>query len=305
MISFAIAAVLAPTPEIAFSARIYHPSGDQRISHHRVYVSDLDGRHRHGISSGSLECDGVRWIGRHMLSWLEGTADGASQQSRLILYDLRTGQRKVVARGLFDVYAPEPGWFPSAGWKRGEGLYTKNGQLMKLTEGRFQPVATPANPFSEGNDLRAQWQWDKQPKVELLQKYSGEYPSQILKRGHREHAFALAGRIVRLIPSELNPSVTWCLAGNYWASAGSNEWIYKLDWNRDTAQVVVDNLVAIDFQADHRTYAGLSPERTTRSLGKLRVWARDVIAGDTSSGKRWIVLGGLVHATSVSLPPGG
>ena len=115
--------------------------------------------------------------------------------------------------------------------------------------------------------------------------------------------FPIGPDVERVLPSRRNPNVSWCLTGSYAASAGSEEWIYRLNWKTDKAARVVNDLLDIDFQPDNRYYAGVTHDKTTRLLGRKRVWARDVVAGDTVTGKRWVVLGGLVHATSVSIQP--
>ena len=197
-------------------------------------------------------------------------------------------------------------------------MYTR-GDVVYLLTARGLTVAKdfPTDPYVDGLDpgVVAQWEWSGVPAVQLLGRagrdiqgsmtdgrmWGSEAP--IFRRAGREHVFSIGPAIESVLPSRRDPNVSWCLTGIYTGSAGSDEWIYRLNWKTDKAARVVNDLLEIDFQPDDRYYAGVTQNKTTRPLGKKRVWARDVVAGDTRAGKRWIVLGGLVHATSVSIQP--
>ncbi|MFI5384716.1 MAG: hypothetical protein ACHQ50_01215 [Fimbriimonadales bacterium] len=313
-------------PMIAFTARIYYPPGDRRIAHHQVDVSQLDGSHRKRLSSDRFDCDGVRWIGDHKLAWIEyqpgheddiGFRGDDSKPLRLVLFDLVTERRGTVATGRITGYSRHIGWCGSATGRRGDGLYSIGSDVQRLTAGGSFPYKETDDPEADQNDDAVTWKWRGLPTVKyvgpegpnLVTNLSGggteEGPAPVFERNGRRHTFLVGGDVVHVTPSHRDPDITWCLTGSYAGSAGSHEWIYRMDWKTDKAKCVVDDLLDIDFQPDNRYYAGITTNKVTRPLGKKMVWARDVVAGDLQTGKRWIVLGGLVHATSVSIQPGG
>jgi len=314
-------------PLVAFTARIYYPPGDHRTAPHQVYVSLLDGSHRRRVSSNRFDCDGVRWIGDHELAWIEyqpgnqdsiGFRGDVRKPTPLVIYDLRTGRTKTVKVAGWGAAIGTPGWFSSATWTRGEGLYSIAGTVYRLTEKGLTlvPGGIP-NAFSGGHEVgvEAIWKWPGLSAIELLSKTGPEVKgtdsngggwgseAPVFRRDGKDHTFLIGPEVTRLVPSRRDPDISWCVTGSYAGSGGSHEWIYQLDWRTDQAKCVVRDLLDIDFQADSRYYAGVTTDKVTRPVGKKMVWARDVVAGDLQTVKRWIVLGGLVHAMSVSIQP--
>jgi len=323
-----LATARSAEPIVAFTARIYYPPGDRRIARHQVYVGRLDGSRRQRVSSNRFDCDGVRWIGDHQLAWIEyqpgnedsiGFRGDESKPQRLVLFNLQTGRTKTAKVGNWSVAVGTPGWSSSATWTRGEGLYSVASTVYLLSGSGLNVVPAPTDPYVDGlgSDVGAEWKLSGFPTVQLLTTFGpevkgtevdgGEWGSQapIFRRNGKEHTFLIGPEVTRLVPSHRNPDISWCVTGNYAGSAGSHEWIYQLNWKTDKAKCVVSDLLDIDFQPDNRYYAGITTNKVTRPLGKKEVWARDVVAGDLETGKRWIVLGGLVHATSVSIQPVG
>lgn len=325
LLSFAIAGGAGPrVPMVACTARIYYLAGDRRISRHQVYVSGLDGSHRKRLSSNFVDCDGVRWIGDHRLAWIEyqpgkedciGFRGDETKPRRLVTLDMSTGHRRVIATGNIEIWRNS--WTTSMGWRRGEGIFTKATETFRINSDgvRTRFVEEDNVSQNEDEDVERAWSWPGQPSVELLFVTgptvvvhdsgggTGKGGAPIFRRAGQKHTFAIGGQVVKLLPSRKDRDTMWCLSGSYAGSAGSHELIYRMDWKTDQAKCAVDDLLDIDFQADNRYYAGITWNKDTRPLGKKRVWARDVVAGDTRTGMRWIVLGGLVHATSVSIQP--
>ncbi len=72
MFSFLCAVAFAsPEPLLLFSARIYFPPGDKRMSHYQLYVSDLHGKHRRQLTHGNGEMQGMAWISRDAMAWMD------------------------------------------------------------------------------------------------------------------------------------------------------------------------------------------------------------------------------------------
>lgn len=320
-------------PLLAFSCRFYYPPGDKRISYHQVYVSDPHGRHRRQITFGASEKTDVRWVGRHKLAWVESESvarddnlgyhlterDDWPGLGRLVIYDLRAGHRKIVERGYFRAlgqprefdyclrgeafYLPSRGLNPSEGMLGRRWVSFKGGEVQRL-HGVPRPLyGTITFPRPQWSNLPV----DCPPKLDasrirLVDRYGGSDEREWVKITH-------SGRTVTVpddpdyVWQSKNASRWWFLVGSYSGSAGSDQWVFEIDWQSGKVKVIAQDILGIDFEPHSRYWAASSNEKATAKFGRIRIWQRELWVGDARTGKQWRAASGAVHCDSARVQP--
>src|SRR4051794_11507294 len=124
-----VVASLALAPRgiaVAFTARIYYPVGDKRISHSQVYISDILGHHRVQVTRGNRDKGFVRWRGRSRLTWVEYFKGG----DRLMTATLP----RLVSRELWRVRSNHDGIDASPDIRRDDDAYESSTRHLRVTE---------------------------------------------------------------------------------------------------------------------------------------------------------------------------
>lgn len=330
-------------PLVAFSCRFYYP-GHAKRSVHQIYISDLHGGHRRQLTFDLSEKTQVRWVGKHALAWVKTKGiskhetelgyhmpehvPGQLEANNLVLNDLTTGRKRVVAHGKFGMTSFRPDVTSS----RGKPTFCDMGHASKASTGYRFPntyvyfsgfkikrendpslqdfaalgmdsgtdeFTTKGKGFSLKLDSRPQatadmFQYSRQGGVTMSQ--GAVYWSY---HGHK----VKVPQIVDCTWDSPDHSKCWFEVGSYAGSAGCDQWIYEIDWKSETCVLVADTVLDIDFDPTSRYWAASSNNKNGVDLGKLIVWARDLWCGDRITKKQWRIASGAVHGDSISVQP--
>ncbi|MBS1716314.1 MAG: hypothetical protein JSS72_01125 [Armatimonadetes bacterium] len=320
-------------PLVAYSARFYYQ--DHRRSYYQVYLSDFHGKSRRALTHGRGDRWGVQWVGKNRIAWIEcdtvprGIGPHGDSGHRLVEYDIRTKRRRIVATGCFSaINTRDLGW-PARGvaifdrWhavQRGtshgwsppfdfEAYVTKNGRLA-LSHSRppRRDVSFNINGGEDyfvldGHTIRVVGNGPVTTRADRTGR-TESMDTAIVERSGRKYnlCFDLDGPH-RVAYTSARSDRCWIRDGFYAGSAGCEEWMYEVNWKTGTSKCVIANVLDIDFGGDLGTWASLTTNKNTDTMGKIQVWVCDVCAGDIRTGKRWKIASGFVHATSVSVQP--
>ena len=95
----------------------------------------------------------------------------------------------------------------------------------------------------------------------------------------------------------------WFKVGSYAGSAGSDEWIYEVNWKKGTCLPIADMVLGIDFDPNQRYWSASSNNKGTTKLGKLVIWQRELWCGDEATGSQWRIAAGAVHGDGAVIQP--
>ena len=236
----------------------------------------------------------VRWVGKSHIAWLEsrfeeeGDFGVRTAPAQLIQYDTVSGRRRTLSKRVIVKDACTVGFRSETGrWLRGFPQYeiwsgAERG-LFQGPQNQTPPIRPRTNPFSENMQI-------------------GEPAESTVSVG--KHEFRLPLGTSTVVLTEPSGHRAWIVDGEYAESAGDEESLVEVDGLTGKSQVVIRQLVDIDFLPMSPYYAGLTNRKFTSAYGpKMRVWTRQAIVGDIRTGKRWSVTSGVVQASSVSLQP--
>ena len=324
-------------PLVAYSCRYYYPARSPKTSVHQVYVSDVYGGHRRQITFDKSEKTQVQWVGKHKLAWIE--SEGLSEREtwygyhmptkresdiplpgKLVLYDLQTNRRKLIARGnfrggslnFFDTTCPRgvAAYFQYLVSAKGDTYQDRNIKLFLITAksikttGKVTQVeyGRPTNPWSV-------LKLDKEPQGSSKEFVYRDREGQSTGGDYITQNITMHGKTV-FVPVDVDE--VWKSNDNWKAwfqiatragSAGSDEWIYEIDWKKGTSKVVVNEVLGIDFDSHARYWAAGSNNKSTTQLGKLMIWSGDLWCGDLRTGKQWRIAAGPVHGDCAAIQP--
>ena len=275
-------------------------------------------------------------MGRHALAWLrervssdgddEGYQFGSTED--LVLYDFETGTKRVVDHGAFHSSGSYPGFFYPNGRPTFFDTRSKTiGSTLLITylhcttfsglrvrKSKQAPLAAAgllgdgegAMPddadFSRGPKQLDSLPQDAPGTFRVGMRGGGSFPVDAVYwtyRGHRVR-IPLGGECTW---DSRDHSKKWFLLGQYASSAGSDKWIYEIDWKKEQCSLVADDVLNIDFDPATRYWAASSNNKQTASPGKIRVWSRDLWVGDRITRKQWRIASGAVHGDSLSVQP--
>ncbi|MBI1332741.1 MAG: hypothetical protein GC165_07660 [Armatimonadetes bacterium] len=328
-VGFALA--LGPSaPAIAYSCRYYYPDGDHRTSFHQIYICDLHGRHRQQITFDDSEKTSVNWVGTDKLAWLESNGSSIGEtwygyhmptQSntetplarRIILYDVKTKKRTIVAKGVFSPYSSTRDSITYEEYEE----HTTNDllehnilNLWKISAKGCTKSAAPKESDS-GPDGRNDGSFSMWKPVKL--DYPPKAKDKMFEYHGRDGGGTGAVSITRkghtlLVPGDPNKvwvkkdqSKCWFMIGSYAGSAGCDEWLYEINWKTGKLSIVADDVLGIDFDPKYRYWVATSNNKTTTDLGQKKVWQDELWCGDTRNHRQWKIAGGLVHGDSISI----
>lgn len=286
--------------ELAYTARIYYPDTDKRLSRYQVYLSDLRGRHRRQVTFGKAWCWDVRWAGPNTIIWIEST----NEASVVMSANLPDLEPRALWRGEYIEFLSD--------WRgrrvRGKPVVSVDGTFYRFQDGR--PARVPEPPFGEYVFEKGHWILLGLLAIEMRDPQTGRllldtYPD-------RNAEFKRNGVSVKgLVKGTLYD--VWPVAGGDKSLLRSYEdgelhagfdFYYLIDWKAKSFRPLVLGLTGVDLSPGDRIYAGLTDggrDLRTRDDHSRTLWIAGIEAGDLKTGKRWRVLGGWAYAGSVSV----
>ena len=335
-----LAAYPAKTPLVAFSCRYYYPAATRKTSYHEVYISDVLGHHRRQLTFDKSENLEVRWAGRDKLAWVhvrgasklpEGAyhipvplGAGWATKGDLVLFDLRTGRKRAVAHGVFDldqtVECPrgKPAYHVletsstagSSNLNGGYYLFFSGTRARKETDApkRLSGFFDSGRRFFSGKgggailpglDSKPQ----PAPDMTLHSNFDNNTePVSAVYWTDRGHKVKVPDPLERGWYSR-DHSKAWALYGQWGGDGAGSDVIFEIDWKEEKCVAIADDVADEDFDPDSQFWAASSDPHGLANLGDLQVWARDLRIGDNATGKQCRIVSGAVHVDSVSVQP--
>jgi len=268
-----------------------------------LFVADFHGGHRRQLTHSKVDVGYVAWIGGDSLLWTQGgdwlVSSITKFHPRKITLPEDAEKLRGTPRGVVVFYRWHQEEKPLAKayvvtktgiWTEGLGkwLDTANRRVgFRDNSGVSQCVTTDGHTF--GLDV-------------ITEGVVNHWTVQFDKR-----TFVLPGDNLTWLDAEAFRGQTLYLRGRDVAgeSHGRNDTIYALDVSSGGLSKIVGDLAGLDYSLDSPYYAGL----TDGGMGlapygpRRTVWASSVYAGDVTTGKRWLILGGTVWAQSVAVQP--
>lgn len=282
------AATAPQEPMLAFTARIYYPPSDKRKSHYQLYLSDLHGKHRKQLTFGTNDPMGVTWIGKDALCW-------ADQNAKLYVSRLKPFRPIQLTVAEVEVENNKS----LDGMPRGLALIGGNQQITATGLKPYSPPAPlPWPDKKEAGDGKFQYTMPN-GTVFLVDLAAGTITAN--GKAYNFEDKASDG----LYPIAMDGSLLWVKARTYGGMHGRVDQIYKFDPVSGAFNKVIGDIAYIDFIPSSPYYAGmdLAGEDLIPYGPKKNVVGAHLFAGDWKKGKRWLVLGGTVHVSSVSVQP--
>jgi hypothetical protein len=289
---FVAFAALAPAtePMLAFSARIYYPPGDKRISHSQLFLSDLHGGHRRQLTHGGSDVGLVRWIAKGQLAWAD--------DKHLYTSALKPFRPKIVSVPM-DAEILDNTPRGTVVFRRLERAYQVTSKGVTESDISKWRGVVPIDRGFKDNTATYDMPGGKSLGIAENDKdFTVKYGEQQFKMSSDDNLY--------LFPAMVRNQTLYMrgqtVAG---ASHGRNDTIYAIEIPTLKQTKIVGDLANLDYSPESAYYAGLSDggSGTTPYGPKKVVWSSSVYAGDLKSGKRWLVLGGIVLAGSVSVSP--
>jgi|GEM_PF-5329136 len=294
-------------PMLAFVARIYYPPNDRRTSHEEIYVSDLRGRSLRQLTHGAKSPQLLQWDGRTRLVWAEERdtelADGTVKfQTTIRELDLRKKRSQVLLRTkqyLNDYDVSLRRGYPFYRLQNSDyGVHS--GHLVKVPRNR---TGTFANAWLDGDD----WAFATGKRLrETLGDTGRIWSDGSVTRPLKFDVSALPYDLFPFIHPVSNSGNIYVLKASTEGELHSTtDYVYSLDWSTGKLTKLAGGLGNLDFDPSSMFYAGTDPG--TRDLfsygGDRTVWGAKLYAGNWRTGKRWLVLGGIVYVTDVAIQP--
>ena len=310
--AFAVLGAGAPI-DVAFIARFYYPPPDNRISRQHVYLSDLHGGKRRRITSDRASArSSLEWVGKNAISWVDHYDD----QHVLRLMELSDSKirtiRKAFGPDTISLLYEIPALFPPDDYP----VYAIGKKHYILKETGLTELGNP-HPSSPYRVSETSWKFPGQPEIRYVGYGEGKQrmvelsggtrysaSTVLFRRGGREYAFDLFGGWTEFYPAE-SDRYAWLWTFEPGSSVGSHEYLGKVDWQKGTMSLYVDDVISLTVRQDSRYWAGLQGGRPISPYGPdKRVWTHEIYVGDLRTRKQWTIAAGLVLGRDVSLRPG-
>jgi len=291
--------------DVAFVARYYYPYPDKRISTHQVYVSEIDGRNRQQLTTGTPAPEQLAWVGEHMLCWIENIGH---KKDQLVLYNLRTKTRRVLvsSRNTLQLVGQSD-------------LYRKS-QLPEYDDGvtRYRINEFGANFIGKSKEIKwtrgvesPSWQLPGEPLIRFVGYEVDDIANRAqfpyndflytFERESRRYEWRLEGAANQFYPGS-KPGTAYLHSIDGGASAGTWECFYEVNWGSGDIRCLISDVYMISLRKGEDHWSGLESGRTLSPYGhEKNVWTCEAYVGNLSTGKQWAIASGLVECYEIAL----
>ncbi|MDQ2986648.1 MAG: hypothetical protein M3R13_07985 [Armatimonadota bacterium] len=310
LIAFAAISTGAPSgPEVAFTARLYYPYPDNRVSKSQVYICSFDGKGRRQLTTGSTEPAQIAWVSKQKLCWTEVVGG----KHRLVLYNLASKRKSVLLSGseafsmvgTYDLFKPTS--FPE---------YENDRARYRVTNDGLKRIEKAALPSFGGFGLDGQeWQIPGEPVIGFVSyrddeaTKSARFPHNdsiyIFERAGRRYEWRLEGSFFQFFKADTK-GCAYLHVIDGGASAGTWEFLHEINWETGKLRRLVSGVHMLRLTKGSSRWTALEGGRQLSKYGPEKmVWTKTAIVGDIAKGKRWSIASGLVECYDIALAPGG